>query len=149
MTTEIPRRIYTADEWVEIKHPDDEWARDRLISRLPEGMPLYAMREIEDHQVYSIRMFSDEGWKELHKRCGDIAPGVDEETLADGFIDFQLIWIDDNELMIRIDEPDEVRRGIEIFYNEYTDEYVYWRRNGNKSLFNTLIDRWCDYLIRD
>lgn len=77
-------------------------------------------------KIQTIDMFSKEGWKEVHKKCRHITPNDSDRELADGFIDFQIIWYDDNDLI----------------YEDFNDEE-------REELENDLLHRYTDYLLHD
>lgn len=76
--------------------------------------------------IQTMDMFSKAGWKEVHKLCGDISPHADNEELANGFIDFQRAWYDDN--------------GFD--YESFDDEE-------REDIEEQLIGRYSDYLLKD
>lgn len=149
----IDKRPYTIDEWINIKYKDEydklmKENRDFNYDKLYREMPLYAMKEITDYMVNSSKMFSKEGWEKIDKLTKE--SGVNEfsgpSNLADLNIDFITTWLDDNNLGITPHEPSYTRKdNIEVYYDECSDYYWYFKGN----LQDKLLDRYVDYLQHD
>lgn len=82
-------------------------------------------------KIYSINMFSGNGWDEVSEKCGTIknksrVGAASDIELADGFIDFQDIWYYDND----------------VVYEELTEKQ-------QNSIEEILLTRWSDYLLDD
>ena len=100
-------------------------------------------RKLPDDDLWTIKMFSDDGWKELNKKLKGITPHSSEEKLADGFLDFQIIWLDDHDFDMEIQEPSKVKDGKYYYLNN--DEWVWTKED----LMESLLTRYCDYLEGD
>lgn len=143
----MSKKFTTIDEYLELKAPGDDAKQERILHRLPKGMPLKHMQEIESDQVWSINMFTESGWKELHKACRGVTRHSSGEKLSEGFSEFLRIWQEDNGLIIDVSYPDETRNKVEVFYEEDGDRYVFYRFE--KSLLEDLMMRWSEYLLGD
>jgi len=72
-------------------------------------------------RIHSIDMFSKRAWKEINEKCGDISKDADSKDIADGFIDFQITWYEDNDVdrdYLTEKQCDELD---EILVNRYAD----------------------------
>lgn len=143
----IERKPYTKDEWIKIKYPKNteyylEWME---IERVAKEMPFYAMKQIPDEKVWTSKMFSKEGWKRVHEACGNIRYyGHPSDELSDGFTDFIIIWLEDNEFDIEPENPIITKNRKDIFWME--DDYLYYF---DGDLHKALLDRYVDYLQGD
>jgi len=106
------------------------------------------MKKIDVDRIYTYQMFSKEGWKEVNRLCDDVRENqhnIDNIALADGFMDFVMTWLDDNDFNMDI-ENYETDRNKFIYYNDGDDEEYYTE---GKTLEDMLLDRWADYLLYD
>ena len=83
-------------------------------------------------KIYTLDMFSKEGWEEVRKKCGGVREMNDRGSatdayLADAFIDFQVIWCDDN----------------------FVDYWEDFNDNQRTALDAILLTRYSDYLLHD
>jgi hypothetical protein len=105
--------------------------------------------EISDEIVWSIKMFSPEGWDRLHKIIKKL--GVTrysgQDRLADGYSEFIQIWLEDNGFCFDEHNPDTVKYNKEIFWCECDNEYYSWQRG--RSLYQDLVTRYSEYLLGD
>jgi len=75
-------------------------------------------------RIDTLDIFSKEGWKKVNKKCGHVSKDASSTELADGFLIFQDIWYEDNEIeYLDLDEPDKIQE--------------------------QLVGRWSDYLLGD
>jgi len=137
------------DDFLKLKGWYDEKS-DSPYHLLPKKMPLKYMQEIKFDKLMSSEMLGKWGWGEVRKAVkeGSIPPNGDvyDEYLADGFIEFQNIWMDDNAIDIMcLQDPNEIRNGREIFYDETGDSYCYF----NGDLYKELLERYIEVLIGD
>lgn len=102
------------------------------------------MKHISDDKINCIEMFSSEWWKKVKEACWHITPNSSDETLGEWFIDFHLIWMEDNWYCIDIWNPKKTKTG-ESFYCAYNDCMVFYKWN----LEETLLNRWAEYLLND
>ena len=106
------------------------------------------MKKFDVDKLYTCHMFSKDGWNEVNQLCDDVRVnqfGLDNVDLADGFMDFVMTWLDDNDLDIDIDDYQTDRNKF-IYYNGVDDEEYYTE---GKTLEDMLLDRWADYLLYD
>lgn len=82
----------------------------------PKALYKDAMKRIQ-----SIDMFSKAAWKEIHEKCGDISKDADSEELANGFIDYQFTWYEDNGVDQDYLTEKQCQELDEILLNRYTD----------------------------
>jgi len=104
----------TITMWIENKVKTGKYNKwmypeDYLFSKLPGKMKLSDMKEIDQDLVWSIKMFSDEGWKTIHKRVKSNSDS-DADSLANGFIEFLNVWLEDNGFYIEIESPEKDKR---------------------------------------
>lgn len=136
----------TIEEWLK-KHasdPMDEWEQESLLSKLPKKMALKDMYEIPQELVLSIKMFPDEGWKQLNKDLKGLGSNSSDLELADGFLTFQLTWLEFNGFEILPDSPAEIRGQNYIYFDE-GDIYRYYKGD----LYEELANRFSEYLLGD
>lgn len=75
-------------------------------------------------KIQTIDMFSKDGWEEVHKACKGVTTDSDDIELANGFIDFTIVWFKDNN----IGDLDGVEE---------------------QNIHDLLLPRYTDYLIHD
>lgn len=106
------------------------------------------MKKIKLDDVWSVKMFSPEGWKQIHKILKDVRPYSDERTLADGFIDFFTIWMEDHDLDCDLHTPKMKKingKPVYVYFDDNTDTEVYFDRD----LLDSLIIRYSECLLGD
>ncbi len=101
------------------------------------------MKRISD-KIWSIEMFSDKWWKQLHETCKGITPQSSNDSLASWFSEFVRIWCEDNWYDIDIWNPDKTKTG-ESFYCYENQCKVFFKWN----LEYVLLTRWSEYLLWD
>lgn len=90
--------------------------------------PVATTEEGEDalSRIYSIDMFTKEGWKIVHEGCDETRERqkeVSNEDLATCFLDYLLTWYEDNEVTLDDFEDEEDVDAILIM--RFTDYLLY------------------------
>jgi len=70
-------------------------------------------------RVWTIDMFSKDGWKRVHEACAHISSSSDDIELADAFIEYQNIWYEDNDLYEWDVSEDKVRDILLTRFSDY------------------------------
>jgi len=120
--------------------------KNRRMFKLP---PLKNMIKISEDKLFSSKMLSKEGWKQLN----EVVPRrkyrhADCEKLADGLVEFIEIWLDNNDYFIDFYNFDikQLKSGtVFIYYDDVIDKYRYYRGN----LEDDLTTRFSEYLLGD
>lgn len=94
--------------------------------------------------IYSSKMFSKSGWKELSQALRDVSVHSDQDELANFFQEFIEIWMDDNNLSIDL-EDHFVKNEKYVYFDEISGDSI----STTQKLEDILLERFTDYVEGD